>query len=256
VRRAALLLLALVGCDRETNPLYCAAHPTDHSTGCPFLDAAPLPDAAYKDAKYSDAPPNYYRIAGDVMGLTGTGLVLEDNGGDDLPRTADGVFIFQMPLLTGASYDVTVKTQPTDEKCTVMNGSGKVAGADVTNVVITCINPGAGCSTDNSVYCAVGTEDCCSGNMQCQPIANSCSGVKIICDDTADCAGMPGTICCATQNSQKHLSGVQCTDPGSCTGTSHLILCDPTAPVPCASGTCMPFTKPPELATLNYNSCQ
>ncbi len=255
--RAALALLALVvGCDRETNPLYCAAHPTDHTTGCPFLDAAPLPDAAYKDAKYSDAPPNYYRIAGEVNGLTGQGLVLEDNGSDDLPRTADGVFIFQVPIINGGSYNVTVKTQPTDERCTVANGSGTVAGTDVTNVMVTCATPGVGCSTDNSVYCAIGTEDCCSGNMQCQPLANSCSGVKIICDDTADCAATPGTICCASMNSQHHLTNVQCIAASSCTGGSNLILCDPNAPTPCASGTCMTFTRPPELATLNYYSCQ
>src|SRR5580704_8940342 len=35
-----------------------------------------------------------FNIGGTVVGLAGTGMVLEDNGGDDLPITANGTFTF------------------------------------------------------------------------------------------------------------------------------------------------------------------
>ena len=45
-------------------------------------------------------------------GLTGSGLVLQNNGGDDLAISANGSFIFTTPITNGASYAVTVKSQP------------------------------------------------------------------------------------------------------------------------------------------------
>jgi hypothetical protein len=256
MRRIALAALVLTGCDRQVNPLYCQTHPTDHSTGCPVLDAAPLPDAAYKDARYADAPPNYYRVAGNISGLTAQGLVLQDNGADDLPRTADGVFIFMTPLMNGATYAVTIKTQPTDETCTVKNGTGTIAGADVTNVMVSCAGKGIRCSANGSKTCIAGVEECCSANPpKCQPFAQPCLGVKIVCDDVVDCLGIPNTICCATQDNKNHLTSVSCVQPQMCGGIE---LCDPTDSMPCSNSgqNCQPLSDPIELANLNYNSCQ
>jgi hypothetical protein len=78
-----------------------------------------------------------FTISGTVSGLTAAGLVLEDNGGDDLPIGANGGFTFHTPLNSGATYNVTVSSQPTGETCTVANGSG-TATANVTNVSVTC----------------------------------------------------------------------------------------------------------------------
>ena len=254
--RAVLALLALVGCDRETNPLYCETHPTDHTTGCPFLDAAPLPDAAYKDAKYSDAPPNYYRIAGTVNGLTEAGLVLQDNGGDDLPRTADGAFIFAMALPNGAAYAVTVSMQPGTQTCTVANGTGIVQGADVTNVTVTCSSPGIGCGSDGTTYCTVGSQDCCTASLSCKSLSSSCNGgVKIECDKTSDCSG--GDVCCASTGMGNSLTSVQCQQGFQCGGPGHYVLCDPNAAMPCfGTQTCQPVTNQPILAQLGYHFCQ
>jgi len=81
-----------------------------------------------------------FTVGGAVSGLSGTGLVLEDNGGDDLTVSADGSFTFKTALADGAAYAVTVKTQPSSpaQSCTVTNGSGKIAGAKVTNVAVAC----------------------------------------------------------------------------------------------------------------------
>jgi hypothetical protein len=83
---------------------------------------------------------NSYKIRGTVSGLTGTGLVLRNNGGDDLAVLADGTFAFPTAVASGAGYAVTVGAQPTTpwQTCTVDSGSGGVAGGDVSNVMVTC----------------------------------------------------------------------------------------------------------------------
>jgi PKD repeat protein len=84
-----------------------------------------------------------YTVGGTVSGLTGGTLVLQNNGGDNLSITADGSFTFATPLAEGSNYDVTVLTQPADQKCSVSNGSGTISGASVTDVVVTCTATGA-----------------------------------------------------------------------------------------------------------------
>jgi hypothetical protein len=83
---------------------------------------------------------NTFAVGGTVSGLLGTGLVLSNNGGDDLPIGADGSFTFRRELASGATFGVTVKTQPRDptQACTVANGSGTVGAGDVTTVAVTC----------------------------------------------------------------------------------------------------------------------
>jgi hypothetical protein len=81
----------------------------------------------------------YYTIGGTVSGLTGTGLVLQDNGGNNLAVSANGAFTFSTSVASGATYNATVLTQPTGQSCTVSNGSG-TATANVTNVMVACSN--------------------------------------------------------------------------------------------------------------------
>jgi hypothetical protein len=87
-----------------------------------------------------DCTTNGYQVGGTVSGLAGTGLTLQDNGGDDLAVVANGTFVFPTSVLSGQGYAVTVSAQPTNpwQTCTVSAGSGGVAGTDVTNVAITC----------------------------------------------------------------------------------------------------------------------
>ena len=67
-------------------------------------------------------------------------MVLRNNGGDDLPVTANGPFTFATAVTSGAAYQVMVATQPAGQSCSVTNGSG-IATADVQNVGIACQVP-------------------------------------------------------------------------------------------------------------------
>jgi hypothetical protein len=80
-----------------------------------------------------------YTVGGTVSGLTGTGLVIQDNGTDDLVVAANvNSFVFATALSNGAAYAATVKTPPAGQTCTITNSSGTVAGANVTNVAVAC----------------------------------------------------------------------------------------------------------------------
>jgi hypothetical protein len=83
---------------------------------------------------------NTFTIGGTVSGLSGMGLVLTDNGGDDLPIAADGPFTFLTAVDSGAPYVVKVGTPPgtPTQDCVVTAGSGTVADANVTDVVVAC----------------------------------------------------------------------------------------------------------------------
>jgi hypothetical protein len=87
--------------------------------------------------------PHAYSVGGTVSGLAGSGLVLQNNGGGDLAVPAGSTsFSFAAPVADGAGYAVTVKTQPTSplQACAVSNNAGTIAGANVTNVAVACVN--------------------------------------------------------------------------------------------------------------------
>ena len=75
-----------------------------------------------------------------MSGLEGSGLILRNNGGDDLPVMMDGDFIFDTALEDESSYDVRVSTEPSspNQMCTINGGMGELAGADVTSISIVC----------------------------------------------------------------------------------------------------------------------
>ena len=80
-----------------------------------------------------------YSVGGTVSGLSGT-VVLQDNGGDDLSVSGNGSFTFNTQVACGGGYQVTVKTNPSGQACTVSGGSGTVAAANVTSVAVSCSN--------------------------------------------------------------------------------------------------------------------
>src|SRR5436309_1510401 len=81
-----------------------------------------------------------FTIGGTVGGLSGTGLVLQLNGGGNLGVTANSGFTFTTVLASGVTYAVSVLAQPItpSQTCTVTNGSGTVASANVTNISVSC----------------------------------------------------------------------------------------------------------------------
>ena len=184
-------------------------------------------------------------VGGMVSGLVG-GLVLRNNGGDDLFITADGPFTFQTPIPAGAAYNVTLAAEPAAQACRLANASGTAATFDVTDIAVTCVSdPGILCGT---VYCDPAVAVCCitSGVPSC---AESCTGAgtrPIKCDDHQDCvaAGMANRVCCGSLSGGV-VNNTVCTDAASCTAPDNAYFCDPNIAVPCPDGgTCMPTNDP------------
>ena len=80
---------------------------------------------------------NQYTTGGAISGLTGT-VVLQNNGSDSLSISTDGAFAFPTPVAQGASYAVTVKTQPVGQTCSVANGTGIMGAGLVSNIAVVC----------------------------------------------------------------------------------------------------------------------
>ncbi|MEZ5640146.1 MAG: beta-propeller fold lactonase family protein [Burkholderiaceae bacterium] len=83
-----------------------------------------------------------FTISVTVNGLSGSGLVLRVNSIQSLSVAANGTVTFASPLPTGASYVVTVASTPSTpaQFCSVTNGTGTIANANVTNVAVSCSN--------------------------------------------------------------------------------------------------------------------
>ncbi len=83
----------------------------------------------------------HHSIGGVLSGLApGNGIILRNNGGDDLMLSANGAFAFPMPVADGNPYAVIVFAPPDfpNQNCVVSNGSGTVAGLDIGNISVTC----------------------------------------------------------------------------------------------------------------------
>ncbi|MDH5545302.1 MAG: DUF1566 domain-containing protein [Gammaproteobacteria bacterium] len=82
-----------------------------------------------------------YTVEVAVNGLSGTGLVLQNSGGDNLSVVSNGTFSFATKLIAGNTYEVTIFAQPLSPKqiCEVINGSGTISQTDITNISINCV---------------------------------------------------------------------------------------------------------------------
>lgn len=78
-----------------------------------------------------------YSIGGSVSNLIGS-LVLQNNGGDSLTITADSGFVFPAQITNGTAYNITLSQQPSDQICSISNGSGSVNASDITNITVIC----------------------------------------------------------------------------------------------------------------------
>lgn len=86
--------------------------------------------------------PQTYTIGGSLTGLPGaTKLFITNNEGEsNLTLTGDGAFTFTTQVPDGQPYAVTIlDPTPVGVTCTVTNGSSDVNGANITDVIITCI---------------------------------------------------------------------------------------------------------------------
>jgi hypothetical protein len=133
---AALMVAACGGGDSGTTDTADSGIPPQSG------DAGTTADSAVKaDAGDGSTPqPVTYGVGGTVTGLKGTGLVVQNNAGDDLPIAADGSFKFAKKLPAGTAFKVSIKTQPTapSQTCSLSAESGTVGKGDVTSVVVNC----------------------------------------------------------------------------------------------------------------------
>jgi uncharacterized repeat protein (TIGR03803 family) len=83
---------------------------------------------------------NTYTVGGTITGLTTSGLVLLNNGGDATTINSNTAqFAMNTGVAFGGTYAITVQTQPMNLVCSVSNGTGSVGAAEVGSVSIACV---------------------------------------------------------------------------------------------------------------------
>jgi 6-phosphogluconolactonase (cycloisomerase 2 family) len=81
--------------------------------------------------------PLPYTVNVKVSGIAApSGLVLQNNGDDNLAVSSTGTLAFATVVSSGSPYAVTILTQPANHTCLVIDGSGKVTNANVTVSVV------------------------------------------------------------------------------------------------------------------------
>lgn len=104
-----------------------------------FVFALILPFTGCGSVGQLDSPePDKYSVGGNVTNLSGSGLVLQRNYDNDLSISGNGAFTFSGKLVSGSTYGITVLTHPTGQVCAVINESGAITNADVTNIIVNC----------------------------------------------------------------------------------------------------------------------
>ncbi len=168
-----------------------------------------------------------------ALGLSGT-VVLQDNGGDDLTINSNGSFTFATPVAQGATYSVTVLTQPSGQTCSVTNGSGTMGGANVTNVGVNCVTNTTTLSTSVS------------------QLALSVTGLTEFGVSGTPSSGLARVITITNTGSNTAVN-LAVTPPTWPTGTSNTTTCGSTL---AASGSCTITITPGGTATSDgTNPC-
>jgi uncharacterized delta-60 repeat protein len=117
----------------------------DQSQVCGFSSpreinaGGPIDSANVTDLEIVCVPA--YTVTGTINDLKGSGLTLNLTTlrFTQTSQPTSGSFSLG-PLISGESYEITVPTQPSNptQKCVVINGSGIIDGADVTDVEVNC----------------------------------------------------------------------------------------------------------------------
>lgn len=168
-------------------------------------------------------------IGGEARGVLGDGLALTLGGGAPLAVPVDGPFTFPSPVESGLPYQVAIASVPPTEACTLEGAFGTVAGADVTDVRVTCA-------------CGTGRADCdgdvangCERDLASDPTScGSCGAVCAVAHGTPGCA--LGACAIAACDEGYHVCSAACVSSSS-TETCGA-ACTPCAPPAHASATC------------------
>ncbi|NOZ24932.1 MAG: Ig-like domain-containing protein, partial [Nitrospirae bacterium] len=230
-------LESLVSVSSEPSGANCANGGVRIDTGLDddldgILDAAEIDDTAYVCNGTGDGTLVLtYKVGGTVSGLAGT-LTLQLNEDEEIDLTADGSFAFSTRLGSGASYSVTVAAQPSNQTCTVVNGTGTVPGADVTGILVFC---------SSDTYTVGGTVSGLSGTLILRnnggdDLSVTADGDFVFATPIADGATYNVTVSshpdgqtCSVTNGTGTVSGADVTDVG--------VACLPDSTVPAVVST-------------------
>jgi hypothetical protein len=104
--------------------------PTNPSQTCTLVNDTGTVAASAITNAHVTCVTSSFTVGGAITGLLGTGLVLQNNAGNDLAVVA-GATTFSFPVASGSAYAVSVKTQPTSpsQVCAISNASGTVTTA-------------------------------------------------------------------------------------------------------------------------------
>lgn len=130
--------ISAAGLDPNTfNPLSTPFHPVATDSYDKLSESV----VVFRNAAgFTEVAPKYsYSVGGSITGLgSANGLVLS-NGSETLPVPANQTtFTFVNPVAQGGTYSVGVQTQPAGASCSVTNGTGAIAFANVNAVTVTC----------------------------------------------------------------------------------------------------------------------
>ncbi len=93
---------------------------------------------------------NTYSVGGTLSGLApGNSITLRNNDADDLVVEANGAFSFATALQDLSPYVVSIAAQPTGQVCTLENNTGTLAGSDVDDITVSCLNLTLGLGSAN-----------------------------------------------------------------------------------------------------------
>ena len=244
---AVIVMVTLTACRHGYDPLA-----SDAGAGAPDADPD-APDAA----SCADLPcpeplwcspdtntcvmPERFSVGGSATGVTGT-LELVNNGSDRLTLTTSGAFAFADRLAAGDSYAVVVDVAPGDSSCFVLNGSGVISDADITDIEVACTavtTEGIRCGGD---VCDDDLQKCCHDEVgaggTCADLAGNCGSNQsaMECDDPSDCAG---DICCSYVDPGGQLKEATCSASCGPQGSlTPILLCVPVSPSQCGTGSC------------------
>lgn len=116
-----------------------AAQPTNPTQTCAVVanGTGTIADRTIDNVQVN-CTTNAYAVGGTASGLSGPGLILRNNGGDNLPVDSDGPFVFATAVASNSVYQVTIAAAPAGKSCSLANTTGTISNAAVANVVVTC----------------------------------------------------------------------------------------------------------------------
>jgi Common central domain of tyrosinase/Polyphenol oxidase middle domain len=123
--------------------------PTDPLQACYVLNGNGTATASVNVQLFTVTCDTPYTVGGTITGLVSGSsapyltLSLESPsiGGHPQTEQNNGPFTFAMPLANGRSYQVALNLNPNGEVCSIENGSGTIAGSNVTDVLVSCSLP-------------------------------------------------------------------------------------------------------------------